>query len=362
MSSPREAVEKMIDSGDIKGLLKKAGQLHGHFCPFLSLGVRAAVLGVKNIGIKTKGMEDVLAILETNSCFADGVQMVSGCSFGNNSLIYRDLGKTAVTFVRRDGEGVRVLVKIDDLWLKERYPDTMHLFEKVVKRREEDEEAEKKLQKVWEKISFDMLELPDQELFLLKEVKIKVPEYAPIMESLACSSCGEKVMQSRTMKKDGKIFCIPCSGGGFYQVDGEGISFWKEEKKQIFFPVYPIGYVESSFPEPEDPEIMREKESSLIIYPEYEEGLYKIERSDFLDVIFYFHKSSGYTLKGKTRGGKIKGVFASRSPYRPSLIGLSKVKLLKKEKNRLQVRGLDAIHGTPILDIKPSIKDKDNDG
>jgi len=67
MSSPREAVEKMIDSGDIKGLLKKAGQLHGHFCPFLSLGVRAAVLGVKNIGIKTKGMEDVLAILETNT-------------------------------------------------------------------------------------------------------------------------------------------------------------------------------------------------------------------------------------------------------------------------------------------------------
>jgi len=357
MSNPREAVEKMIDSGDTRRLLQKAGQLHGHYCPFLSLGVRAAVLGVKNLGMRTRGMEDVLAILETNSCFADGVQIVSGCSFGNNSLIYRDFGKTAVSFVRRDGEGVRILVKIDDNWFNQKYPDAMYLFEKVVKRREADKKEEEKLQEMWEKISFDMLKFSDKELFLVKEVKIKVPEYAPILESLVCSECGEKVMESKTIKKEGRILCIPCSKEGFYQVDGEGISFCKEGEKQIFFPVYPIGYVESSFPEPEDPEKMREKESSLIVYPEYEEGLYRIEESDFLDVLFYFHKSSGYTLKGKRRGGRVKGVFASRSPYRPSPIGLSKVKLLKREKNRLRVKGLDAINGTPILDIKPSIEE-----
>lgn len=130
----------------------------------------------------------------------------------------------------------------------------------------------------------------------------------------------------------------------------------KKEEKQKVFSVHSIGYVESSFLEPQDPEKMREEESSLLIYPDYEEGLYKIEESDFLDVIFYFHKSSGYTLKGKRRGGRIKGVFASRSPHRPCPIGLSKVELVKREKNRLRVRGLDAINGTPILDIKPSIR------
>ncbi len=359
MSSPRDVIEKMIDSGDIKGLLEKAGELHGHFCPFLALGVRAGVIGIKNLGVKTKGMENVLAILETNSCFADGIQMASGCSFGNNSLIYRDFGKTAVSFVRRDGEGVRIRVKVSDDWLNRKYPDAMHLFDKVVKRREADEKAEEKLQEVWQKISFDMLGFPDEELFLVKEVKIEVPEYAPILESLVCSECGEKVMESRTVKKDEKILCIPCSKEGFYQMDGKGISFCRGEKKQKAFPVYPIGYVESSFPEPDDPAVMREKESSLIIYPEYQEGLYKIEESDFLDVIFYFHRSSGYILKGKRRDGRTKGVFASRSPYRPSPLGLSRVKLLKREKNRLRVRGLDAINGTPMLDIKPSITSND---
>ena len=51
------------------------------------------------------------------------------------------------------------------------------------------------------------------------------------------------------------------------------------------------------------------------------------------------------------------GVFASRSPYRPNKIGLTIVELLKVEENILYVKGLDAIDGTPVLDIKPYIKE-----
>jgi tRNA-Thr(GGU) m(6)t(6)A37 methyltransferase TsaA len=53
----------------------------------------------------------------------------------------------------------------------------------------------------------------------------------------------------------------------------------------------------------------------------------------------------------------MSGVFASRSPYRPNGIGLTLVELLKVEGNVLYVKGLDAINGTPVLDIKPYMKD-----
>jgi len=358
MNNPREHIEKMIERGDLEGLLRKAGELHGHFCPFLSLGVRAGYIGVKNLKVKSEGMEEFLAIIETNNCFSDGVQVTTGCSFGNNSLIYRDIGKTAVSFVKRDGRGLRILVKVDDEWFDKNYPDATRLFDKVVKKREEDKKAKERLQRLWQKISFDILSFKEEEIFKVDDVNIKVPDYAPIFESVTCSFCGEKVIQPKAREKERKTVCA-CCFSEFYQLDGEGISFYREDKKQNYFKLFPIGYVESSFSPPSDPERMREKESYLFIFPEYEEGLHRIEESDFIYVIFYFHKSSGYTLKGKRRGGEIKGVFASRSPHRPSPIGLTRVKLIAREKNRLKVRGLDAIDGTPILDIKPYAKDID---
>jgi formylmethanofuran dehydrogenase subunit E len=124
--------------------------------------------------------------------------------------------------------------------------------------------------------------------------------------------------------------------------------------------ISPIGYVENEFDEAEfeQPERMREEESRIILDPQYIDGLYGIDEHEYLDIIFHFHKSSGYKLKGKTRWGKgpIRGVFACRSPRRPASIGLTTVKLLRVEKNQLLVKGLDALNGTPILDIKPHIQ------
>jgi formylmethanofuran dehydrogenase subunit E len=222
--NPRSFIEKMIASGDLEGLLKKAAELHGHFCPFLTLGVRAGYIGAQSLGIKTKGMEEVLAVIETNNCFSDGVQMVSGCSFGNNSLIYRDFGKTAVSFLKRDGKGIRVLVKIEDGWIEKRYPEASALFKRVVVEREGNSEDEEILMKEWRKISFEMLSYPDDELFLINNVSLMIPKYAPIFNSVRCTLCGEMVMETRAVKRDSKTFCIQCSGKGFFQLDGSGIS------------------------------------------------------------------------------------------------------------------------------------------
>jgi tRNA (adenine37-N6)-methyltransferase len=71
-------------------------------------------------------------------------------------------------------------------------------------------------------------------------------------------------------------------------------------------------------------------------------------------VLFYFSKSQGYNLTQDRRyDGNVSGVFTSRSPYRPNGIGLTIVELLKVGGNVLFIKGLDAINGTPVLDIKP---------
>lgn len=71
-------------------------------------------------------------------------------------------------------------------------------------------------------------------------------------------------------------------------------------------------------------------------------------------LLFYFHKSEGYNLTTLSRkSNKIMGVFSTRSPNRPNGIGMSIVRFIKKENNRLIFEGVDMLDGTPVLDIKP---------
>jgi tRNA-Thr(GGU) m(6)t(6)A37 methyltransferase TsaA len=120
----------------------------------------------------------------------------------------------------------------------------------------------------------------------------------------------------------------------------------------------PIGYVENDYLEPEYNEEVYQKVSKIIIRKDLVDGLYRVEELEKLYILFYFSKSKGYKLIHRRRyDGEMSGVFASRSPYRPNGIGLTIVELLKVEGNVLHVKGLDAINGTPVLDIKPYIKE-----
>ena len=95
-------------------------------------------------------------------------------------------------------------------------------------------------------------------------------------------------------------------------------------------------------------------EGVLELLPEFEQGLKDIEGFSHLFVIWVFHQAQGYALLGQPpTDDRPHGVFATRSPYRPSPIGLTVVELLRREGPRLYVRGVDMLDGTPILDIKP---------
>lgn len=96
--------------------------------------------------------------------------------------------------------------------------------------------------------------------------------------------------------------------------------------------------------------------SEIAIDPELADGLYRLEESERILVLFVFDRSDGYELKVHPKGdvkNPLVGVFASRSPRRPNPVGATVVKLLGIEDNVLTVRGLDAWVGTPVVDIKP---------
>ena len=221
--NPRQNIEKAIAAGDLYELLRMTGMLHGHFCPFSAIGVKAAARGTRELGVTSTGMEEVVAIVETNNCFSDGIQFVTGCTFGNNALIYRDYGKTAFTLARRTGEAVRISVRADRL-MEERTPEATRLFERVVVGRSGSEADRQRLSELWKELAFRVLDIPDEEVLDIKRVTVKVPNYARIFGNVKCSICGENVMEPRARIKDGKPVCIPCSGQEYYQLSGDGIS------------------------------------------------------------------------------------------------------------------------------------------
>jgi tRNA (adenine37-N6)-methyltransferase len=124
------------------------------------------------------------------------------------------------------------------------------------------------------------------------------------------------------------------------------------------FAMQPIGYVRSPYREtkeiPKGLGAKHDVEGVLEIQAEFEEGLMDIEGFSHLFVIWAFHRSEGYSLQGGTPiDGRPHGVFSTRSPQRPNPIGLTVVELLGRDGRTLQVRGVDMLDGTPILDIKP---------
>jgi len=100
------------------------------------------------------------------------------------------------------------------------------------------------------------------------------------------------------------------------------------------------------------------EESVLEIEPAHTEGLCGIETGDRLQVLYWMHKlreGNRQTLKVHPRGDRsrpLKGVFGLRSPMRPNPIGVSDVRVTRLMENRVFVSGLDALDGSPIIDIK----------
>ena len=124
----------------------------------------------------------------------------------------------------------------------------------------------------------------------------------------------------------------------------------------------PIGVVHSPFKErvdaPRQPTAARGVEGTIELFSgsNFEQALEDIQSFNFIWVLFWFHLNTTWKPKvSPPRSGLRRGVFATRSPYRPNPIGLSVVELRKVDGLVLSVRSLDILDGTPVLDLKPYV-------
>jgi formylmethanofuran dehydrogenase subunit E len=226
---PRNEFFQAIRDDDRVRCLVKTGEIHGHYCPGSALGVMAALYGLRQLGkeaVLADGInENLMAITEINSCFVDGIQAVSGCTLGNNALVYRDLGRTAVTFAIRGKEtGIRIRARPEFRTTIDRaVPEFSPLMEKVIMKRAGSAEDRAAFREMARKAAFTLIEMPYEDLLIAETVRPNLPERAPITESVVCPGCGEVVMATKVVSEgEGRGLCFMCAGS-YREVEGQGI-------------------------------------------------------------------------------------------------------------------------------------------
>jgi formylmethanofuran dehydrogenase subunit E len=171
----------MIDEKKIEETIA----FHGHSCPGLAIGIRAAELALDQLNF-TPGA-NMVCVVETDMCGVDGIQYLTGCTFGKGNLIHKDYGKSGFTFFDRDNDkGFRALF-LDDA-VKEPAGGFAD--------REDRTRA--------------IMAADLDGLFQVQPVEVPPARPARILESMTCQACGEKVMESRIRRFAGKDLCIPC--------------------------------------------------------------------------------------------------------------------------------------------------------
>ncbi|MBF0450434.1 MAG: formylmethanofuran dehydrogenase [Candidatus Magnetomorum sp.] len=183
--------QEILESKDFK----KCIEFHGHLCPGLSMGYRAAKAGMDYLNEHNRSVdEEIVAITETDACGADAIQVLTGCTFGKGNFIYKDYGKTAFTFFsRKTGNGVRLSLKHNALDISDEH---FKLINAIVKDTASDEDRNK-FQTLHAARSMDVLQRPIEELFTIHAVSIPIPNKARIEKSQLCKGCNEPVMPSK---------------------------------------------------------------------------------------------------------------------------------------------------------------------
>jgi len=181
-------------------------EFHGHVCPGLAIGYRVSLYALKKLG-KRAHDEELVAIVENDSCAVDAVQFMTGCTFGKGNLIFKDYGKQVYTFIQRpSGKGLRISIKWEP-------PVETEKEKKMWARYIKEDRSKEVLRIVHDRKAKKIdaiLHARDEDLFTVITGKMALPEEAKIYPSIRCALCGEKVMEPRARVKDGKIICLPC--------------------------------------------------------------------------------------------------------------------------------------------------------
>ncbi|MDU9375821.1 hypothetical protein McpSp1_04000 [Methanocorpusculaceae archaeon Sp1] len=180
---------------------------HGHVCGGLALGYKACELAAKELGLDFSEDEEIVALTETDSCTVDAIQVLFGCTAGKGNLFVNNWGKTAFSFYRRDNNTSIRLVAIPDAVPKD--PRMNELRPKIMRGDATESEDVEYHHLVHEHVD-QILSIPAEKLFEIKETTLPLPSEASIYYNVMCSVCGEHVAEGRAKQVDGKYVCIPC--------------------------------------------------------------------------------------------------------------------------------------------------------
>jgi formylmethanofuran dehydrogenase subunit E len=163
---------------------KECIAFHGHSCPGLAMGYRAAMIAMNELGIagdRSKD-EELVCVSENDACGIDAIQWITGCTLGKGNMTLRLTGKHAYSFYdRRTGKSVRVVVKPFD---RSAYSA--------------------------EALTDKLINGPVQDFFDIKETTTAPPERARMFNSIVCEKCGEAVREDLIRLRDGKKVCLDC--------------------------------------------------------------------------------------------------------------------------------------------------------
>ena len=187
---------------EIQPFLERTASRHSHLCPRQVLGVRIGLLASKifNTPPGENPGKRLLAIIESDGCFSDGIEVATGCTLGHRRLRLQDYGKIAATFVdTQTHRAVRISPRLD---ARECACDCLpqekrHYFAQLQ--------------------AYQIL--PDDELLLVQEVVLTEPVEKIISRPgvrAQCSVCGEEIINERELIRDGQILCISCAGESYY--------------------------------------------------------------------------------------------------------------------------------------------------
>lgn len=179
-----------------------AEKAHGHLCAGQVLGVRLAMLGLRELGITdpVKERKRLVTYVEIDRCVTDAVALVAHCRLGKRALKFYDWGKVAATFVDlQTGRAIRIAAKESSKQrAREMFPDM------------DKEHGQQQAYRV----------LPDEELFEKQWVRVEVkPEDLPGFKGprVVCAQCGEGVNFKREVVVNGRTLCRACAGQSYYE-------------------------------------------------------------------------------------------------------------------------------------------------
>ena len=181
--------------------LQLAAVAHGHLCAGQVLGVRLAMLGLRELGITDPIAERkrIVTYVEIDRCMTDAIGLVANCRLGKRALKFRDWGKVAATFVDlQTGQAIRIAARESSKEVaRNMYPE--------LSKNEGQQKA--------------YAELSEEVLFDKKWVKVEVkahdmPGYKG--PRVICAECGEGINFAREVLQDGRTLCRACAGETYY--------------------------------------------------------------------------------------------------------------------------------------------------